>query len=168
MEPAGNQLAASALFTGVTGPLTRNGGVLTPAQLPTLHDGLGAPQLLPTTPPTGTATPAGVYQLYRATGLYISPDGRTVQFETGLKAGDPATTSAMNVIPAVRTEAATAMRGLGASDYGCGCEAPAIYDISRISHSDLHTVIPIAIVVIGFLLALVMRSLVAPLYLCGR
>ena len=31
--------------------------------------------------------------------------------------------------------------------------------------SDLATVIPIAIVVIGFLLALVMRSLVAPLYL---
>jgi len=165
LETARNQLAASGLFTGVTGPLNPNGGVLTPAQLTTLHDRLGAPQLLPATPPTGTAIPAGVYQLYRATGLYISPDGRTVQFETGLKAGDPATTAAMNVIPAVRTEAATVMRGLGASDYGVGGEAPAIYDISSISNSDLATVIPIAIVVIGFLLALVMRSLVAPLYL---
>jgi RND superfamily putative drug exporter len=46
-----------------------------------------------------------------------------------------------------------------------GGQAPAIYDISSISNSDLATVIPIAIVIIGFLLALVMRSLVAPLYL---
>ena len=44
-------------------------------------------------------------------------------------------------------------------------EAPAIYDISAISNSDLAHVIPIAIIVIGVLLALVMRSLVAPLYL---
>jgi putative drug exporter of the RND superfamily len=88
-----------------------------------------------------------------------------VQFETGLKAGDPSTTAAMNAIPAVRTEAATVMRSIGAVDYGVGGQAPAIYDISSISNSDLATVIPIAIVVIGFLLALVMRSLVAPLYL---
>jgi RND superfamily putative drug exporter len=57
------------------------------------------------------------------------------------------------------------MRSIGAADYGVGGQAPAIYDISSISNSDLATVIPIAIVVIGFLLALVMRSLVAPLYL---
>ncbi|HEX9337470.1 MAG TPA: MMPL family transporter, partial [Pseudonocardiaceae bacterium] len=44
-------------------------------------------------------------------------------------------------------------------------QAPALYDISSISGSDLGTVIPIAILVIGVLLALVMRSLVAPLYL---
>ncbi len=44
-------------------------------------------------------------------------------------------------------------------------EAPALYDISSISNSDLAHVIPIAIIVIGVLLALVMRSLVAPLYL---
>ena len=57
------------------------------------------------------------------------------------------------------------MKSIGATDYGVGGQAPAIYDISSISNSDLATVIPIAIVVIGFLLALVMRSLVAPLYL---
>ena len=84
---------------------------------------------------------------------------------TGLKAGDPSTTAAMNAIPAVRAEAATVARSIGAADYGVGGEAPAIYDISSISNSDLATVIPIAIVVIGILLALVMRSLVAPLYL---
>jgi RND superfamily putative drug exporter len=165
LAAARSQLAASGLFTTVTGPLNPNGGALTPAQLTALHDRLGAPQALPPTPPPGTkVSPAG-YQLYRATALYISPDGRTVQFETGLAAGDPSTTAAMNAIPAVRAEAATVMRSLGATDYGVGGQAPALYDISSISNSDLAHVIPIAIAVIGLLLALVMRSLVAPLYL---
>jgi len=164
-RPARSQLAASGLFTTVAGPLNPNGGVLTPAQLTTLHDQLGAAQSLPPAPPAGTSVSPALYQLYRATGLYISSDGRTVQFETGLKAGDPSTTAAMNAIPAVRAEAATVMRSIGAADYGVGGQAPAVYDISSISNSDLATVIPIAIVVIGFLLALVMRSLVAPLYL---
>ena len=165
LETARSQLAASGLFTTVTGPLNPNGATLTPAQLTALHDKLGPPQLLPATPPPGTSISPIAYQLYRATGLYISPDGRTVQFLTGLKAGDPSTTAAMNAIPAVRAEAATVARSIGAADYGVGGEAPAIYDISSISNHDLATVIPIAIAVIGILLALVMRSLVAPLYL---
>jgi putative drug exporter of the RND superfamily len=165
LETARSQLQASGLFTAVTGPLNPNGGALTPAQLTALHDRLGPPQLLPPVPPAGTSVPAAVYQLYRATALYISPDGRTVQFETGLEAGDPSTTAAMNAIPAVRAAAAAVAKDIGAADYGVGGQAPAIYDISSISNSDLATVIPIAIVVIGFLLALVMRSLVAPLYL---
>jgi RND superfamily putative drug exporter len=165
IQAARDKFAASGLFTSVTGLLNPNGAQLTPAQLTALHDRLGPPQSLPSTPPAGTNIPAIGYQLYRATALYVSPDGRTVQFETGLKAGDPSTTPAMNAIPAVRAEAATVMRSLGATDYGVGGEAPAIYDISSVSNSDLATVIPIAIVVIGFLLALVMRSLIAPLYL---
>jgi RND superfamily putative drug exporter len=56
-------------------------------------------------------------------------------------------------------------RSIGATDSAVGGEAPALYDISAVSNSDLATVIPIAIVVIGILLALVLRSLVAPLYL---
>jgi RND superfamily putative drug exporter len=71
----------------------------------------------------------------------------------------------MAAIPDVRTAAAKVAQSIGATDYAVGGQAPAIYDISSISNSDLATVIPIAIVIIGFLLALVMRSLVAPLYL---
>ena len=48
---------------------------------------------------------------------------------------------------------------------GVGGEAPALRDISSISTSDLKHIIPIAILAIGILLALVLRSLVAPLYL---
>jgi putative drug exporter of the RND superfamily len=71
----------------------------------------------------------------------------------------------MNAVPSIRAEAARVSGTLGATDYGVGGEAPAFYDISQISNSDLAHVIPIAIVVIGVLLALVMRSLIAPLYL---
>ena len=88
-----------------------------------------------------------------------------MQFLTGLKAGDPSTTAALNAVPAVRTEAATVAQDHRRRRLRGGRRGPALYDISAISNSDLARVIPIAIVVIGLLLALVMRRLVAPLYL---
>jgi RND superfamily putative drug exporter len=54
---------------------------------------------------------------------------------------------------------------VGAVASGVGGEAPALRDISDISTSDLTHIIPIAILAIGILLALVLRSLIAPLYL---
>ena len=71
----------------------------------------------------------------------------------------------MNAVPSIRAEAASVAKTLGATDWGVGGQAPAFYDISQISDSDLAHVIPVAIVVIGLLLCLVMRSLIAPLYL---
>ena len=109
--------------------------------------------------------PAAVYQAYRATSNYVSPDGRTVQFSTGLKAGDPGSTPAMNAVPPSGPRPRRSARSIGAADSAVGGEAPALYDISSISNSDLKHVIPIAILAIGILLALVLRSLVAPLYL---
>jgi RND superfamily putative drug exporter len=167
---AGEQsIKSSGLFTGVTGPLNPVGAInLTPAQFSGLHAelaSLGPPSTLPTAPPSHLPVPAEAYEVYRATAAYVSADGRTIQFETGLKAGDPSSTAAMNAVPAIRHAAAVAAARMGATDYGVGGEAPAFYDISQISDSDLLHVIPIAIVVIGILLALVMRSLVAPLYL---
>ena len=44
-------------------------------------------------------------------------------------------------------------------------QAAFTYDVAQLSDNDLRTVIPIAIAVIAVLLALVMRSLIAPLYL---
>ncbi len=167
---AGEQsIRSSGLFTGVTGPLNPVGAVnLTPAQFSGLHAelaSLGPPSTLPTTPPANLPVPVAAYDVYRATAAYVSADGRTIQFQTGLKAGDPSSTAAMNAVPAIRNAAAVAAGRIGAADYGVGGEAPAFYDISQISNSDLIRVIPIAIVVIGILLALVMRSLVAPVYL---
>jgi len=88
-----------------------------------------------------------------------------VLYETGLHAGDPGSTSAMNAVPALRAKTTAVGKSIGASDSALGGEAPALYDISSISNSDLKHIIPIAILAIGILLALVLRSLVAPLYL---
>ena len=159
------KLRASGLFTQVSGPLDPQGVALTPTQLTELHAALGPAKALPPTPPPGVHIPAIGYNVYRATANYISPDGLTVQYQTGLKAGDAGTTSAMSAVPSIRTVTATVAREIGATDSAVGGEAPAIYDISNISNGDLVRVIPIAIVIIGVLLALVMRSLVAPLYL---
>jgi putative drug exporter of the RND superfamily len=171
---ATTQLEHSPLFTGVTGPLNPVGGAgFTPAEYTALHAALGS-GTLPTTAPaipaafTGKVTPtqwAQAYQEYRATEQYVDPAGTTIQFETGLTAGDPSSTAALNAVPALRAEAATVGTTLHATANGVGGEAPAFYDVSQISNSDLAHVIPIAIVVIGVLLALVMRSLVAPIYL---
>jgi RND superfamily putative drug exporter len=175
IEAATKQLAASPEFTGVTGPLNPVGGTgFTPAEYTALHGLLGSGKLPATVPAEPAAAVsagitadqwAGAYQMYRATEQFVSPDGKTIQFETGLTAGDPSSTEAMNAVPSVRAEAASVVPTLHATAYGVAGEAPAFYDISQISNSDLAHVIPIAIIVIGVLLALVMRSLVAPLYL---
>ena len=83
----------------------------------------------------------------------------------GLRAGDPGSTPALHAVPAIRAEITKVAGSVGAADSAVGGEAPALYDISAVSNSDLTKIIPIAIVVIGLLLALVLRSLVAPLYL---
>ncbi|MFC9643851.1 MMPL family transporter [Streptomyces mirabilis] len=105
------------------------------------------------------------YQAYRATAQYVSPDGRTVQYSTALTAGDPSTTAAMNAVPSIRTEVSGVARRIGATDNGVVGQAADLYDVSNTSGNDMKSVIPIAIAVIGVLLALVMRSLIAPLFL---
>jgi putative drug exporter of the RND superfamily len=159
------KLRTSGLFTKVTGPLDPTGVALTPAQFTQLHAALGPAKRLPPVPPAGLRIPAIGYDIYRATANYVSPDGLTIQYQTGLKAGDAGSTAALNAIPSIRTETTTVARSIGAPDSAVGGEASALYDISSISNGDLVRVIPIAIVIIGVLLALVMRSLVAPLYL---
>ncbi len=169
------QLQKESVFTGVTGPLNPIGGTgFTAAEYTQLHALLGSGTLPATAPPvpaavaqagTSAAQWSQAYQLYRATSQFVSADGLTIQWETSLKAGDPSTTAALNAVPAVRAAAQSVVPTLHATDSGVTGEAPALYDISSISNSDLAHVIPIAIIVIGVLLALVMRSLVAPLYL---
>jgi putative drug exporter of the RND superfamily len=165
LAAATSQLRAIGLFTKVVGPLNPAGATLTPARYATLHASLGPAGALQAVPPAGTTVPAGLYLTYRASSNYVSADGRTVQYSTGLKAGDPGSTAALKAVPAIRAETSKVGRSIGATNSAVGGEAPALYDISAISDSDLKRVVPIAILVIGLLLALVLRSLVAPLYL---
>jgi putative drug exporter of the RND superfamily len=167
LAKATSELKESSLFTTVAGPLNPSGLTLPPADYANLHAALGPAAALPAVQPPGLASkvPPDIYQLYRSTSNFISADGRTVQYSVGLKAGDPGSTAALNAVPAIRAENARVAKSIGAVDSAVGGEAPALYDISAVSNSDLVRVIPIAIVVIGILLALVLRSLVAPLYL---
>jgi RND superfamily putative drug exporter len=161
-------LKASPLFTQVTGPLNPVGFMLTPAQYAGLHAALGPAKSLPAIPPkggTGGRIPPEAYQLYRATGNYVSPDGKTVQFSVGLAAGDPGQTSAMKAVPSIRAETTRVAASMHATASGVAGQAPALYDISTVSNNDLKRIVPVAILVIGLLLAIVLRSLIAPLYL---
>jgi RND superfamily putative drug exporter len=163
---AERQLGASPLFTVVSGPLDANGTALTAAQYAALYAAYGPPRAL--TAATGARVPRAQltgYQAYRASSPYVSADGRTISFATALAAGNPAGTAAERAVPAIRAATARAAEVAGASAFGVTGQAPFTYDVAQLSDSDLRTVIPIAIAVIAVLLALVMRSLVAPLYL---
>jgi len=170
LAAATSELRASGLFTQVVGPLNPVGGItLTPSQYAGLCGALGPASKLPATPTASMLLhgkiPAEAYQLYRATGNYVASDGLTVQFSTGLKAGDPGSTAAIDAVPAIRAATTRIQKSVGATASGVGGEAPALKDISSISTSDLKHIIPIAILAIGVLLALVLRSLIAPVYL---
>src|SRR5262249_41617689 len=92
-------------------------------------------------------------------------DGRTVLFDAGLTADDPGSNAALHQVPAIRAAVAAVTRDTGASAYGVAGEAPATYDVSQTSNRDLVHIFPVAIIIIAILLALVLRSLIAPLYL---
>jgi len=163
---AERQLAADPEFTAVSGPLDANGTPLTPARYAALHAAYGPARVL--TAASGSRVPAdelAAYESYRASGSYVSANGYTISFTTSLAAGSPSTTAAEEAVPAIRADAARAAQAAGASAYGVTGQAPFTYDVAQLSDSDLRTVIPIAIAVIAVLLALVMRSLIAPLYL---
>ena len=163
---AERQLAGDPQFTAVSGPMDANGTALTAAQYAALHAAYGPPRALGAAPAaTVPRAERAAYQSYRASGVYVSADGYTISFATSLAAGSPITTAASQAVPAIRADASRAARVAAASAYGVTGQAAFTYDVGQLSDSDLRTVIPIAIAVIAVLLALVMRSLVAPLYL---
>jgi RND superfamily putative drug exporter len=153
----------SALQT-VLGPLNPNGVPLTVTQLMQLHSQLGNPQALPAVPPPHTSLSPQEYNAYRATGQYISADGQTVQFVAILK-DSSSSSAALNAIPALRTAIAQVATSTGAGKSGVLSANAFAYDITQTSQSDLSLIIPIVAVLIAVLLALVLRSLIAPLYL---
>jgi len=165
LASAGASLESSRQFRSLSGPLDPNGTTLTPSQLITLHTELGPPGALPGVEPASSPVPLSLYNAYRATALFVSPNGRIVQFEASLAAGGQQSTAALNATPEVRRALTEAATRSGATASGVAGEAAALYDVSSASNHDLIHVIPIAIVAIAILLALVLRSAVAPLYL---
>ncbi|MGD1011845.1 MAG: MMPL family transporter [Acidimicrobiales bacterium] len=165
---AERELFATGLFKALPGPLDPAGAAISPAEYVSMHAMLGDPRFLPLLPTPGSPgarVPAILYDSYRATARFISPDGHTIQFEAGLTAGDPSSTPALNAVPAIRAALTSVQHNIGATASGVTGEAPGLADVSSISDRDLFHIVPIAIIAIALLLALVLRSLVAPLYL---
>jgi putative drug exporter of the RND superfamily len=162
---AEQEARADPALRAVSGPLDPNGTSLDPNQLSALHAQLGPAQALPQAPQAGSAIPVDLYRAYKATAQLISADGRTVQLFAVPAGGVPGSQAAIECIPALRTTTARAAAKSGASAGGVvGLDATA-YDIEHASTSDLAAIVPLVLLAIAILLAALLRSLVAPIYL---
>ena len=159
-------IAGAPLVRQVSGPLRPLGSPVTAGQLQMLYAELGPPDRLPVTPPASLPTSErGLYGLYRSVGQYVSPDGRTVQFTLTLPSSDPTSDAAVASVPGLRHLAAQVADQVGAQRNGIYGIAAFSYDVQRVANHDLLEVFPIVALVIGILLALLLRSLVAPIFL---
>ena len=163
LAPAQTGLSALPEFSGLVGPLDPNGAPLTTDQLIQLHATLGPARLLPPVS-TGAISP-DLYDAYRSTGQLISPDGHTIQFSVEFAKGDASSPASLEAVPAMRVDVERVAKSVGASANGVFGLVAFAYDVSHISGTDLTRIIPVVALLIALLLAIVLRSLVAPLYL---
>jgi len=168
LETAAAGLRSSGQFSSVTGALDPNGTAVGPVELASAHaqlTGDGPPSALPVTPPASFTGTSAAYDAYRASGQYVSSDGRTVLYQTSLAAGPSMSTAAAAAMPDVRAAVEGVGRSIGATASGVDGYAAVAADVGGLSTGDLVKIIPIVLLVLGLLLAIVLRSLVAPLYL---
>jgi RND superfamily putative drug exporter len=163
VQKAQQELAAQPVFSSVTGALNPQGTAIEPSQLAALHQQLGPAADLPPTPPPGVSAEA--YQAYRATSQFISEDGLTVQFYTQQSAGGANSSAALDAIPEVRANVAAVATKVGATANGVLGLPATSYDVNKASNHDLVRIVPVVLALIAILLALVLRSLVVPIYL---
>jgi len=159
-------LISSGVFKSIAGPIKIDGSNFNINDLQALYAKLGPPGLLPeSTSLTSNPATAKEYQAYRSVSQFISSNGNTLQFYGILKAGPVGSTQASEAIPLVRATISRIANDVHASRSGVYSEDALVYDISNISSSDLHKVVPVVLIVIGILLAILLGSLVAPWYL---
>jgi len=142
-----------------------NGSFQDPEELARLEAELGPPQDLPAVEPGQLGVRPSAYAAYLSTAQYISRDGRTALIATTLRAGAAGSTGALQAIPHVRNVVAGVASQAGATRYGVTGEAAGAADVSAVSGRDVLHVVPVVLVLLTLLLALGLRSLVAPLYL---
>lgn len=140
-----SELSLSSSFTSIGGPLNANGKVLSLNQLEQIHRQGGA---------NG-----------QVTSQFISQDGKTLQFYGVLRAGPSGSTLAMQAIPPAQAEVNHIARNFGATKSSIYSADSAAYDINQTTNRDLKKIIPIVLLIIAGLLAILLRSLVAPWYL---
>jgi RND superfamily putative drug exporter len=159
------QLYYSGQFSSVVGALNPNGTFQDPVELARLEARLGPPQGLPAVEPANLHVRRSAYAAYLSTAQFISRDGRTVLVSTNLSAGGAGTTRALQAIPRVRSVVAGVAQQVGAPQYGVTGEAAGAADVAAVSGQDVVRLVPVVLILLTLLLALGLRSLVAPLYL---
>jgi RND superfamily putative drug exporter len=168
LAAAQQQLVASRHFAAVTGMLNPIGdkAQVTPAQLSGLYAAFGPPNRLGPAPPSSlTAEQQKIYSFYRSTAQFVSSDGRTVNFATSLSTGDPTDAASVAAVPALRQLTTSIAHQIHATDSGVYGIAAFSADVERVANADLLKIFPIVALVIAILLALLLRSLVAPVFL---
>jgi RND superfamily putative drug exporter len=167
------QLRATGDFTKVTSPFDQLGSVVAPEAIVAVRSACGPALSLPAfqgglSPSTSSSCRSAspiAYQAYVATARTMSADGRTLVFQTAMSAGAGASTAALNAVLQVRDHLATVGQHVSAKEVGFYGFAAILSDVSSLSSRDLRLMVPLAALAIGLILALVLRSLIAPLYL---
>jgi RND superfamily putative drug exporter len=166
LDQAEDGLRLSGRFETVIGPLDAGIRSLGPAAVARLHATLGPPQRLPLEDTkTSDGLPGPVYAAYRLMAQYVTESGRTVLYQTSLRAGSPGSTAAMQAIPSVRNAVSEVAQSVGATQWGAAGQAAGAADVSGVAGQDVVRVLPIVALVLALLLGLLLRSVVAPLYL---
>ena len=166
LDRAEDELWTSGRFSSVTGPLDASGRYLQPRVVARLYATLGPPELLPLLDVKARdGLPASLYAAYRVAAQYVTDNGRTVLYQTSLRAGSAGSTAAMQAIPSVRAAVSGVARSVGATRWGVAGQAPGAADVSTISGQDVERILPVVVLVLILLLGLLLRSVVAPLYL---
>ncbi len=166
LDQVQDELWSSGHFSSVTSPLDAGGLYLPPRTVARLYSALGPPQRLPLVDAKAQGDlPVPLYAAYRAAAQYVTENGRTVLYQTSLRAGSGGSTAAMQAIPSVRAAVSRVARSVGATQWGVAGQAPGAADVSTISGQDVVRILPVVVLVLILLLGLLLRSVVAPLYL---
>jgi RND superfamily putative drug exporter len=147
VQTAQKELASSGAFKAISGPFSANGFVISPQALETLHA-------------TNPSSP-----ILQAVSQFISPDGKTVQLYGISSAGPSGSSASVSATPANRALLERVATSVGAKSNAIYSTDAIGYDIDHVATSDLEKIIPVVLIIIAVLLAILLRSLVAPWYL---
>jgi RND superfamily putative drug exporter len=147
VQTAQKELARSGAFKAISGPFSANGFVISPSALALLHT-------------TDQSSP-----ILQAVSQFISPDGKTVQLYGISSAGPSGSAASVSATPANRALLQRVATSVGAKSNAIYSTDAIGYDIDRVATSDLEKIIPVVLIIIAVLLAVLLRSLVAPWYL---
>ncbi len=116
-------------------------------------------------PPSSAINPE-IIGLYAASTQFVSADNSTVSLKVTLKT-DPYGTVALDTMQPLLTAVQNAAKsaGLQTSFIGLSGITPTLADTRTVNSNDISFIIPIVLIIIAVILGLLLRSIVAPLYL---